>query len=79
MKNILVFKPELLRKARKNSGLTVKEVAAAIGYCPLMIYHWETGKNRMFVDILAGLADLYDISISDLFREEVKKEGDLIA
>jgi transcriptional regulator with XRE-family HTH domain len=76
---MLVFKPELLKAARKNSGLTVKEVAAAIGYCPMMLYHWENRRSRIYAETLAWLVDLYGISISDLFIEEAKKEGDLSA
>lgn len=77
---MLVFKPELLKTARKNSGLTIKEISSAIGYCPMMLYHWENGRSRIYAETLAWLVDLYGISINDLFvEEEIEKEDDLSA
>nr|WLJ26360.1 MAG: helix-turn-helix XRE-family like protein [Firmicutes phage HS18] len=54
-----------LKAARVNVGLTQKEVADRIGVSETTIFNWENGKNKMPLEGLVKLANLYDMSIDD--------------
>lgn len=54
-----------LKAARVNVGLTQKEVADRIGVSETTIFNWENGKNKMPLEGLVKLANLYSMSIDD--------------
>lgn len=56
---------EKLRQARINSGLTLQEVADALGYkTRASINHWETGYRVPKLSSLKKLAKLYGVDIT---------------
>ena len=54
-----------LKAARVNAGFTQKEVAESIGVAETTIVNWENGKNKMPIDGLVKLANLYQMGIDD--------------
>ena len=51
-----------LRAARRAAGLTLKEVAAKIGYSWVVIQRWEKNACLPGLEVLLGLCDVYGIS-----------------
>jgi len=50
-----------LRELRERAGLSVQEVAAALGVSYRAVYHWEAGKADPKLDYLPKLAKLFGI------------------
>jgi transcriptional regulator with XRE-family HTH domain len=48
----------LIRKARRKSGLTQKELAKKLGVTQPQVAHWESGRIKPSVDILAKIMDI---------------------
>jgi transcriptional regulator with XRE-family HTH domain len=51
-----------LRAARRAAGLTLKQVAATIGYSWVVIQRWEKNVCLPGLEVLLGLCDVYGIS-----------------
>lgn len=52
---------------RRASNLTVKDVQAALGFnTPQAIFKWQRGECLPTVDNLVILAELYNVSISEI-------------
>jgi transcriptional regulator with XRE-family HTH domain len=51
-----------LRAARRAAGLTLKQVAAKIGYSWVVIQRWEKNVCLPGLEVLLGLCDVYGIS-----------------
>ena len=56
------------RKLRKKVGMTQKELACAIGYSEKTVSKWETEGSVPSIDALFRLADIFRVSIVELFR-----------
>ena len=65
---------ELLRKLRKEKGLTQEQLAEHIGVSRRTISRWETGNNMPDLSVLIELADFYDVDIREIFDGERKSE-----
>lgn len=50
-----------LRELRERAGLTVEQVAEALGVSYRAVYHWERGTNEPKLDYLPELARLYGL------------------
>lgn len=61
--------------ARKNVGMTQKEVAAVIGVDQSAVSFWEMGTHLPRAALLPKLARLYGITVDELLREEEKPSG----
>jgi Zn-dependent peptidase ImmA (M78 family)/DNA-binding XRE family transcriptional regulator len=61
-----------LRKARKESGLSQGEVAAALGYAPSLVSALETGERRLKVDDLSKLCALFERSADYFLATEAE-------
>ena len=61
-----------LKEARKAKGLTQVEVARKIGISQNGYSDWETGRNRVDMNSLRKLAELYDVSVDYLLGNEDK-------
>lgn len=83
---------QLLKEARENKGLLLREVAAAIGADTAMISKFEKGERKPTRDQISSLAQALDIKekeilvtylsdkvASDLANEDVAKEALRIA
>lgn len=55
-----------IKEARKAKGLTQVEVAQIIGISQNGYSNWETGRNRIDMNSLQKLADLFGVSIDYL-------------
>ena len=61
-----------LREARKNAGLTVKEVGKSVGRSGKTVEAWEAGTTEPSAELLIDLCKLYDVSISFFFPPTVQ-------
>ena len=59
----------LLRRARRNSHLTLQQVANFIGVSESTLWRYENGKIPLTIDRLFQLIRLYDCSITDVIVE----------
>lgn len=63
-----------LRKARKDNGLTQKQLADLIGAKHNSISDWENNKNRPDPDTIEYICDALEIPVSRLFSESVQNK-----
>lgn len=63
-----------LQKAREKSGMTQREVAAAIGVDQSAVSLWETGRTMPRASVLIRLAKLYGVTVDDLLSESEVKQ-----
>ena len=66
------LKPQLscrLRELRQRCGLTQGQVAEKLSLSVQAVSKWETGKNLPDITLLPEIADLYGVTIDELFRE----------
>ena len=63
--------PVLIRRERRLSCLTQKEVAKAIKGSPDQISNWENGKHRPTSKSLEKLAAVYECDITDFYLVDV--------
>ena len=73
---------EKLRKLRRRRGLTVRELAEALGYSAHShISEVETGKREPKVAFILKIADFFQVTTDQLLRDEVELDvgGDGIA
>lgn len=59
-----------LVSARKNAGLTQRQVAEHLGITDAAVTQWEKGRTSPKTKLLPRLAELYGVSIDELMREE---------
>ena len=65
-----------IKEARKAKGLTQVEVAQIIGISQNGYSNWETGRNRIDMNSLQKLADLFGVSIDYLLgKNESSRSG----
>ena len=57
---------ERIKAARKNAGLTQKQLADKLGISPVGITQWETGVRKPKAETLKRLADALDVPIMEL-------------
>ena len=64
---------EKLRRLRKRRGLTVRELAEALGYSAHShISEVETGKREPKVAFILKIADFFQVTTDQLLRDEVE-------
>ena len=57
-----------IREMRKMRGMTVKELASAVGIKEVSVYRYERGMRIPTVDIALKFADALGCSINDLLE-----------
>ncbi len=62
-----------LRLLRCQKGLTQQQVAQSLSLTVQAVSKWETGKNLPDIALLPDIADLYGVTIDELFRD--KEQG----
>jgi len=62
--------PTKLTDARSAAGLTREQVAVAVGRSFASIAGYERGRILPPADVLARMADLYDVGVGTLFTME---------
>ena len=65
---------ELLKRLRKEKGLTQEQLAEMFYVSSRTVSRWETGSNMPDVSILIELADFYDVDIREIIDGERKSE-----
>lgn len=56
--------------ARKNTGLTQKEVADQIGVDQTAVSFWENGKTLPRASLLPKIAALYGVTVDELLSDD---------
>ena len=56
--------------ARKNTGLTQKEVADQIGVDQTAVSFWENGKTLPRASLLSKIASLYGVTVDELLSDD---------
>ena len=56
--------------ARKNIGLTQKEVADQIGVAQTSVSFWENGKTLPRASLLSKIAALYGVTVDELLSDD---------
>ncbi len=65
---------ELLKRLRKEKGLTQEQLAERFYVSSRTVSRWETGSNMPDVGMLIELADFYDVDIREIIDGERKSE-----
>lgn len=66
---------EKVRILRKRRGMTIKALALALGFpSHSYISEIETGKKVPGTELIIKLADLFQVTVDDLVRDERKVE-----
>ena len=70
---------EMIKKLRKEQGITQKELANRLGLAPQNIAQWETGKRNPKFETLQKLAAALNIDISNFidYSEPPEKLGSI--
>lgn len=58
------------RSAREKAGLTVLDVAKALGVSDAAVYYWETGKFLPKSSRLKAVAELFGCTVDDLLKDD---------
>ena len=64
-----ILSNSLLRQARRNRRLTLKQVADSVGISDSTMWKYENGQLPLTVDRLFQLLKLYCCSITDVIEE----------
>jgi transcriptional regulator with XRE-family HTH domain len=68
---------EKLRTLRKQQGMTVRELAEALGYSGHShISEVETGKREPKVGFVLKIADFFQVTTDQLLRDDVELEDE---
>lgn len=65
----------MLRSARKEKGLTMKELGTLVGVSESAISQYETGKREMDFETLLKIGEILECSTDYLLRGEGKKNN----
>jgi transcriptional regulator with XRE-family HTH domain len=63
---------EKLRALRERRGLTVRQLAAMLGITHSHIVGIERGKHKPSVEMVIKVADVFDVSIDRLLRDNIE-------
>ena len=72
-----------LKEGRESHSYTQKYICDILGVTPQTVSAWENGKNKIDIEILARLCQMYDISFAELVQscfvpKLVEKDGDVL-
>lgn len=71
MKDIKQIIAKNLINLRKRSGLTQNELAQRINYSDNAVSRWERGELAPSVEVLQSIAEVYDVEIDILLKENI--------
>lgn len=57
---------ERLRELRKERGLSIVQLSAAIGFSKSSINYWENNRIEPSISALRAICDYFDVSADDL-------------
>lgn len=67
---------ENLKTIRKNKGFSQEELAARINVVRQTVSKWEKGLSVPDSELLVKIAEVLDVSVSELLGERIEKEED---
>ncbi len=67
---------DILKTIRKQKGFTQEELAIKINVVRQTVGKWEKGLSVPDADILAKIADVLEVSVSELLGGNIKEEND---
>ncbi len=68
---------ENLKRLRKNKGLTQEQFALQLNVVRQTVSKWEQGLSVPDAEMLMKIADILNVSVSDLLGEEVAENNDI--
>lgn len=69
---------KIISEQRKSKGLTQEQLANQLGVSPQAVSKWENGISCPDIMILPKLADIFEISIDELFGKKAEQETSYI-
>ena len=64
---------EKIRTLRKQQGMTLKQLALALGFTShSYASEIETGKKKPSTELIIKIADLFNVSVDQLVRDELE-------
>ena len=63
-----------LKELRKEKGITQEELAEMLYVSGRTVSRWETGTNMPDISLLVDIAEIFDVSISEIINGERKNE-----
>lgn len=60
-----------LKNARKECGLTQKQIAISLGVVESCYANWEQGRTEPNIEMLRKLCDIFEISIDELINGKI--------
>jgi transcriptional regulator with XRE-family HTH domain len=57
-----------IREHRENARLSRRELSNQIGYAPITIFRWETGKRIPPADVIPKIAEACGVSIEEIYQ-----------
>lgn len=69
---------KMLRKIRKEKGLTMKQLGAIVGVTEAAISQYETGKREADFETLLKISEALDCTVDYLLGREIQKEKPLV-
>lgn len=66
-----------IRELREEKNLTQKELAAMIGNVQRNISNWENGLNEPDCESIVKLADVFDVTLDELFGRDAPIPAEL--
>ena len=71
---------KMLRKLRKEKGISMKELGAQVGVAESTISQYETGKRQPDFNMLLKLSSYFDVSVDYLLKgDTVKTERPVVS
>ena len=61
---------ENIREIRKINNMTQEQLAEVMGVSTASVSKWETGQSAPEISALLALADYFDVSFFEFFKEE---------
>ena len=68
-----------IREYRESEGMTQKQLAERLATTQRNVSNWENGVSEADYDTLTRVADLFDVSLDELFGREFSPAGTLAA
>ena len=66
---------EFLKELRKEKNLTQEQLAEQLNVSNRSVSRWETGRNMPDIGLLVEIAELYDVSISEIIDGKRRSEN----
>lgn len=75
MDNMKAVIAKNITELRKNKGYTQMELAEQLNYSDKAVSKWERGESLPDISVLVEIADLFDVTLDYLVKEEHPKEA----